>query len=144
METTDQVQAIRDEEHLRLLSICYFIAAGLNCVFAIFGLVYVAMGLVMVYAPQSFQGNANGPPPAQFGWIMFGIGVGISSALLILAILKLLAGFALRKRRHRTLAFIAAGLSCLEVPYGTLLGVFTFIVLGRRSVAALFAAPGRR
>ena len=33
---------------------------------------------------------------------------------------------------------ITAGLSCLEIPYGTVLGALTFVVLARPSVAALF------
>jgi hypothetical protein len=39
---------------------------------------------------------------------------------------------------------VVAGLSCLEFPYGTALGVFTFIALSRASVVRLFetnAAP---
>jgi len=30
---------------------------------------------------------------------------------------------------------------CLEIPYGTLLGIFTFLVLGRNSVRGLSEAP---
>ena len=33
---------------------------------------------------------------------------------------------------------MVAGLNCLHMPLGTLLGVFTFIVLARPSVQALF------
>ena len=33
---------------------------------------------------------------------------------------------------------VIAGISCLFVPYGTILGVFTFIVLQRSSVEKLF------
>jgi len=38
---------------------------------------------------------------------------------------------------------IVAGLGCLAVPYGTLLGVFTFVVLGRPSVVRLFDGEAR-
>jgi hypothetical protein len=33
---------------------------------------------------------------------------------------------------------VTAAISCLEVPYGTLLGVLTFMVMARPSVRALF------
>ncbi|MGH8225148.1 MAG: hypothetical protein ACRER1_03210 [Gammaproteobacteria bacterium] len=33
---------------------------------------------------------------------------------------------------------MTSGVSCLAIPYGTLLGVFRFIVLGRPSVKTLF------
>jgi len=52
--------------------------------------------------------------------------------------LKLRAGRCLAKRRSRVFCMVIAGFSCLGVPYGTLLGVFTFIVLGQPSVRALF------
>jgi len=33
---------------------------------------------------------------------------------------------------------VMAGISCLEVPYGTVLGALSFVVLGRESVVQLF------
>jgi hypothetical protein len=38
------------------------------------------------------------------------------------------------------LCMITAGLSCLEMPYGTALGVMTFVVLSRPSVRQEFDA----
>jgi hypothetical protein len=35
---------------------------------------------------------------------------------------------------------VIAGINCIFIPYGTLLGVATFMVLVRPSVQALFAA----
>jgi hypothetical protein len=34
---------------------------------------------------------------------------------------------------------VIAGIGCLEIPYGTVLGVFSFLVLGRDSVVPLFS-----
>ena len=47
-----------------------------------------------------------------------------------LAGLTAYAGRCIQKRKTKTLIYIMAGFNCLFVPYGTLLGVFTFIVLG--------------
>lgn len=138
MEASDSAQAIRDEEHLKLLSIFYFISGGLSGFFALFPLAYAVMGVIFLSMPESFRQGAGNPPPAVFGWILFGFGIGFTLLLLALAIAKLLAGFAIRKRRHRLFVLIVAGFSCLSIPYGTLLGVFTFIVLGCPSVSALF------
>ena len=41
----------------------------------------------------------------------------------------LYAGRCVQKRRNKTLIYIMAALSCMFIPDGTLLGVFTFIVL---------------
>ena len=48
-----------------------------------------------------------------------------------------------RPRRARTFSLVMAGVNCLSVPLGTTLGVFTFIVLLRESVAAQYALARR-
>ena len=58
----------------------------------------------------------------------------------LMAVLKLMTAIRLKERRSRLLCLIPAGISCLEVPWGTVLGVMTFIVLGRPSVRELFDA----
>jgi hypothetical protein len=60
------------------------------------------------------------------------------------AVLKLRAGFCGKARKSRTLCLVAAAISCLEIPYGTLLGVFTLIVLDRASVRNEFAGRAVR
>lgn len=142
MEAQNNAQPIRDKEHLRLLSVFYFISAGLSAFFALFPLLYAVMGVVFLSIPNQIQHAGDNPPPAIFGWVLFGFGIGLTILFLAFAVVKLLAGFAIRKRKHRVFVLIVAGFSCLSIPYGTLLGVFSFIVLGRPSVAALFAATG--
>jgi hypothetical protein len=41
-------------------------------------------------------------------------------------------------------ALTMACIECLFIPFGTILGVFTIIVLSRESVKELFAAPVAR
>ncbi len=40
----------------------------------------------------------------------------------------------MRKRKHRIFSFVVAGVNCLQFPFGTALGIFTFIVLSRVGV----------
>jgi hypothetical protein len=128
----------QDEEHLRMLSILYYIWGGLTACFSCLGVVYVVMGGVfMVAASQQHNG-----PPAWFGAI-FSI-FGVLMVLLVGAVagLTIWTGRNLQQRKRYTLCLIVAGLSCLSVPLGTALGVFTFVVLSRPSVKQLFnAAP---
>jgi hypothetical protein len=51
----------------------------------------------------------------------------------------LIAGRSLATHRHYWFAFAIACLECLFIPFGTILGVFTIIVLSREPVKALFA-----
>jgi hypothetical protein len=56
------------------------------------------------------------------------------------ALTKFFAGRYIKQRKSRTFCIVVAALGCLEFPYGMVLGVFTFIVLGRQSVAKQFIA----
>jgi hypothetical protein len=58
-----------------------------------------------------------------------------------LAGLLIYAGRCLARRTRRLFCLVAAGLGCLFFPLGTVLGVFTFIVLSRPTVRAVFEPP---
>lgn len=138
MVTAEERQAIVDEEDLRLLPVTYWVLGSMNLVFMLYGLLYVGMGIMFVVIPVK---PGESPPPAAFAWffILFGLafmlGFGIDGAL------KILAGFWIRARRRRVMCLVIAGLSCAWVPFGTMVGVFTFLTLARPSVIALFDAP---
>lgn len=53
-------------------------------------------------------------------------------------ILNLISGFCLLARKGRTFSLVVAGVNCLHIPAGTVLGVFTIIVLLRDSVRELY------
>lgn len=136
-------QSIIDEEHLRLLSLGYIISAGVTALFSLFGLMYVFMGAVVTAALAQLPPSATKvpqPPPAFVGWIISGFGLAIFLFGLGIAALKLQTAFCIKRRKSRAFCMVIAGISCLGVPYGTVLGVFSFIVLGRTSVARLFDA----
>ena len=135
-------QQILDEEHLRLLRIGYFVFGGTALFIVPFGLLYMGMGVFF----SSFLGGlpqrgTQGPPPEFVGFLFAGIGGFVVFAAGGFATLAFLTARALRLRRSRTLCLITAALSCLNIPFGTVLGVFTFSVLGRPTVQALFDAP---
>ena len=136
-----------DGEHLKLLSIGYLISAGFNAFVMLFGLLYVFMGVLaseMIRLSPETNAKPGQPPPAFIGWIIAAIGLTVFAIGLTLAILKFRAASNLKRRRSRVFCMVVAGLTCLEFPYGTALGVFTFIALGRESVVRLFetnAAP---
>jgi len=55
------------------------------------------------------------------------------------AIFMMVTAGKLRRRESRLFCCVMAGIACVSVPLGTVLGVFTLIVLMRPSVQALFA-----
>jgi hypothetical protein len=56
----------------------------------------------------------------------------------VFALFIFLAGRALAKRRRYWFAFVIACIECIFLPFGTILGVFTIIVLSRESTKQLF------
>jgi len=48
------------------------------------------------------------------------------------------AGYFLSKKRNHMFCLVMAGVSCIFMPFGTVLGVFSIIVLSRPSVKELF------
>ena len=134
---SESPQAIIDKEHLRLLRIGYFISAAQTAVFIPFGLMYAGMGVMFAHFPGGGSGTS---PPAMMSWLFGIIGAVFAGFATLAATLKLLTAIRLKERRSRMLCLITAGLSCLEVPYGTAIGVMTFIVLSRPSVRYEFEA----
>jgi hypothetical protein len=129
----ETAQALIDSEHLRLLRIGYFISAAQTAIFIPVGLLYAGMGALMSQLPTH-----GAPPPAMMTWVFGIFGAVFAGLATIAALLKLLTAVRLKERRSRMLCLVTAALSCLEVPYGTTLGIWTFIVLGRQSVRRLF------
>jgi hypothetical protein len=124
----------QDEEHLRLLSILYYVKGGLTAFgTCFFGGYAVILGTALTAASQSHNG-----PPVFVGPLVFVL-VGFVVLLIgALAALTIMAGRNLARRKHYTFCFIMAAILCLSVPLGTALGVFTMVVLLRPSVKQLF------
>jgi ABC-type branched-subunit amino acid transport system permease subunit len=136
-------QSIIDEEHLRMLSLGYKISAGAAGLFALFGLLYVGMGaMIGVMSSRMPMTEHSQPPPAVVGWIFAGFGLAFFLILGTVALLKLRIASCLKRRTSKTFCMVVAAIGCLEFPYGTALGVLTFIVLGRETVSRLFEAGG--
>ncbi len=132
----------RDAEQLRILAICWYVLSGLTILFGCIPIPHLAIGLAMIFAPSFFGPGST--PPAFVGWFF----VGMASAFMLMcwtcAVLGFFAARGLQMRRWLTVCYVAAAVACLQVLFGTLLGVFTFIVLGRPSAKAHFErAAGR-
>jgi hypothetical protein len=129
----------KDEEQLRLLSIFHCVLGGLAGLFALFPTIHLILGLFFILAPSKFAGKGE-PPPAFIGWFFV-----IFAALFIILGL-IFAGFvlttarSLARRKHHLFCLVMAGVECVFMAFGTVLGVFTIIVLTRESVKQLYAA----
>jgi hypothetical protein len=130
-----------DGEHLRTLAIFHFVGGGLALLGLLFTVGHYAIFSAVMTNSEVWKGQATPPPAEIFGamkviYLVLGIWTGGS------ALVNLLAGFFLRARRHRVFLIIVGALNCLHVPLGTVLGVFTLVVLLRDSVRQLFDGGG--
>jgi ABC-type Fe3+ transport system permease subunit len=127
--------------HLRLLEIFHYVVGGIAALFAMFPMIHLVIGLMMVFSPESLKGKGDEVPPQAIGWffVVFAavfIALGLAFACCVIA-----AGRSIRKRRRYLFCLVMAGVECMFMPFGTVLGVFTIIVLVKEDVKRLFE-PG--
>lgn len=133
----------RDAEHLRILSICWYIAAALQACVGLFALLYIGVGFMFAVggaaAAAGHRGGGEEAAPALVAGGFFGcVGLFILALVAVSAFLQFKTGQALSRRRNITLIYVMAAIACIGFPVGTALGVFTFVVLARPSVRASF------
>ncbi|MDB6020061.1 MAG: hypothetical protein JWR19_4550 [Pedosphaera sp.] len=89
--------------------------------------------------PEMWKSQPNAhPPPKEFLKIFIWFYIFMGTLFASAGALNLLSGLFLRQRRHRTFSIVVGALNCLQIPFGTALGVFTLIVLSRNSVRAAY------
>lgn len=127
----------QDQQHLDLLGVFHYVVAGVTALFSLIPVIHLALGLAMVTG--HFPHQPDEPGPAIFGWIFVVAGGVFILCGLAFSVLLAYAGRCLRQRRRHLFCLVMAAISCAFMPFGTVLGVFTLIVLARPSTKLLFA-----
>lgn len=130
-----------DAQHLRLLAIFHYVVGGLGGLFSLFPLIHVVVGIGMLMSGSAFSDKTGNPPPPFVGWLFIILGgffilVGLSASIAIA-----LSGRFISLRKRYLYSFVVACVECMFVPFGTILGVFTIVVLSRPSVKQAYQ-PG--
>jgi hypothetical protein len=129
----------RDESHLKLLSIFHYVLAGMSALFSSLFLMHFFMGLAMLSG--AFGEHGKNDPPRAVGLLFMALG---GAAVLLgwsFAGALIVAGRSLTRHKRYTFCLVVAALMCVLCnPLGTVLGVFTIIVLMRPEVKPLFGA----
>ena len=142
-----------DAEHLSALSIGHFVMAGLTLL-GIVPLIGYAMvgaslaeqiGREMSLTMGDISGQAGVDPLAGADAMLQDIGAWVTGVLIVVIVVSVLTalgfflmGLKIRQRRWWTFCYLSAWGECLAFPFGTILGIFTIIVLSRPSVKQLF------
>jgi hypothetical protein len=131
----------RDERHLRLLSVFYLIVGGIGIVVTCLPFIGFAVLLGIPLVTGEF-----------LSWLRLAKETGsFVPCIMFLAFFALVGSFAvclflvgryLRSHRRHTFCVVMGVIVCTFVPFGTILGVFTIIILMRESVMAMFRERG--
>lgn len=132
-ETSPSTEETRG--HLKLLGVFYYI-------FALLALPILGVLLLQGQILDFISDQANGAEIEEsFRQLFRTVQIGIA----LMVIVHLLAGFyvgnCFRKQKHHTLCIVAAVFVCLSFPLGTVLGVFSLIVLMKPEAKVLFGVP---
>ena len=131
----------QDENHLRLLSIFHYVVGGFAGLFALFPIFHLIFGILMILGPEKFGGHGSDQPPlAVMGWFFVAFAAMFITFGWTFAAFVLTTGRFLARRKHYMFCLVMGGVECVFMPFGTVLGVFTLIVLMREPVKQLFGA----
>jgi phage shock protein C len=114
-------------EHVRILGILYLALSALGIIAA-----------VIVFAVLVSSGVISG----NYDVILITriIGIGVAALLVLFSLPGIFAGFGLLKQESwaRVLALVLGVMNLINIPFGTLLGVYTIWVLTNKEVQELF------
>ncbi len=124
----------QDERVLDLLGVFHYVVGALMILGASIFLIHLAMGVAMVTGHFP-DGDA---PPQFMGWMFVVLpGLVILVAWTIAAFI-IYAGKNIRRRTRHGLCLAMAGIECIFMPFGTILGIFTLVTLMKEDVRLLF------
>jgi hypothetical protein len=127
-----------DEKYLNLLSIFHYVVAGLGILFSCIFFIHIAIGIAMLCGAMDQGSN---PPPRFLGIFFIVFPSLFIMAAWILAGFVITSGVNLKRRRYHNFCMVIAAVECIMMPFGTILGVFTIILLMKDSVKKLFEMP---
>ena len=131
-----------DAGHLRLLSIFHYAFAAVGVLGLGFLLLHFLFMRRLMSDPKLFPGG-NGASLADVFPLLKWFYLGIGGVIVVGMALNALSGWCLGRQRGRVFCLVVAALDCLQIPFGTALGVFTLMVLLRPTVRDAYAGSPR-
>ena len=131
----------QDEQYLRTVSIFHYIVAGFAVLFSLIPAIHLVLGILMASGVLS---DAKDPfPLALVGWFFIVFASIWIMTGLTFSTCVLLAGRNLQARRRYMFCLVMACVECMFMPFGTVLGVFTILLLLKEQVKAEFDVANR-
>lgn len=129
------------KEHARLLGLLFWLLTAFQLLLVgVIGVFYIFFfGIIFSTVPQ----GKDGPPPAFIiPFIVFIVAI-ILIMTLLFGIPKIIAGYGLRKEKSwaKVWAIVASVMACMNVPFGTAVGVYGLIFILGDNGKAYFDNP---
>jgi len=132
-ETSPATEETRS--HLKLLGVFYYL-------FGLMALPILAILFLQGQFLDFVSDQANGAEIEEsFRQLFLTIQIGIGLMVIVHLVAGFYVGNCFRRQKHHTLCIVAAVFVCLSFPLGTVLGVFSLIVLMKPEAKALFGVP---
>lgn len=127
----------QDETHLKLLETFHYVVAGITVLAGCLPVIHLSIGILMLVIPDTPRDRSE-EIPRVIGWFFVVIASVVILGFWTVAFVIFLGGRSLRRRHRYMFCMVVAGISCMLMPFGTALGVFTILVLNRPSVKQVF------
>jgi hypothetical protein len=131
-------QVDKYSDQLRLLSIFHYIFGGLMGLLSCIPIIHIVLGIVFLMFPDKMVSESGEVMPPFFGWIFIVVGSLVMAAGWTFSVSAIFAGRFLVRRRKHLFCIAVAAISCVFFPLGTVLGVFTLVIITKPEVKALF------
>jgi hypothetical protein len=128
----------QDAEYLRLLAIFHYVYAAMTALFGCFPIFHLGFGILALSGVVPAQNPSEAQELRMIGGIFTALGSIAMFGMWTCGALFAWAGRRLAQRRSYTFCFIIACLLCMFMPLGTILGVFTILLLVQPRVKAVF------
>lgn len=123
------------QTHLKVLAVLFIVFGALGVV--------AALGLMAIFGVGAGIVGATGDPDAALAIPIIGItGMALTIFLLALSVPGLITGFGLLKLKPwaRILAIVLSAINLINIPFGTILGVYGLWVLLNGETERMFSA----
>ena len=127
-----------DIKYLKLLSIFHYVVGGILIFFSLAQLIQ-GIFFINLIVPSTIESSGESFPPDAFKYYVTVLSVIMSIFGGAIAIATILSGRFLKLYKRYWFSFVTACFLFLFTPFGTILGVFTLIVLCRQSVKELYS-----
>ena len=129
----------RDSEHLRVLSILHYAAAGVTALAGCFPLIHVTMGAFLTFMPDSMRGTGKEAFPREIGLVFMGLGLAFVAAGWSMAAAHFFTARFLKQKTHFVFCVAVSFVTCLACMFSSgIVSIASLVILFRPGVRELF------